>query len=158
MTNNLHHQQTTLKSHNNSTNHNSLSIYSDTNTYMNGNNSGSLDHALLSTQVDLIVTTGAKTWSKAIISLQNNDSIHVKLVAGTTDSALSPKLTPVHHQQSITSTHTPQSIPDSVLNQNCRHVHIVKTETNGLGISIKGGKENKMPILISKIFKVGLFK
>uniref|UniRef100_A0A3Q1H403 PDZ domain-containing protein n=1 Tax=Acanthochromis polyacanthus TaxID=80966 RepID=A0A3Q1H403_9TELE len=26
-------------------------------------------------------------------------------------------------------------------------------EVGGLGISIKGGKENKMPILISKIFK-----
>eukprot|EP00061_Rhincodon_typus_P014792 g42080.t1 len=28
-----------------------------------------------------------------------------------------------------------------------------KQEVGGLGISIKGGKENKMPILISKIFK-----
>lgn len=29
----------------------------------------------------------------------------------------------------------------------------MKTDSNGLGISIKGGRENKMPILISKIFK-----
>ena len=35
-----------------------------------------------------------------------------------------------------------------------RTVRIVKADTNGLGISIKGGRENKMPILISKIFKV----
>lgn len=35
-----------------------------------------------------------------------------------------------------------------------RTVTVVKTETaQGLGISIKGGRENKMPILISKIFK-----
>ncbi|XP_074603142.1 syntrophin-like 1 isoform X2 [Brevipalpus obovatus] len=33
-----------------------------------------------------------------------------------------------------------------------RTVRVVKTENNGLGISIKGGVENKMPILISKIF------
>uniref|UniRef100_A0A3B5MDB0 PDZ domain-containing protein n=1 Tax=Xiphophorus couchianus TaxID=32473 RepID=A0A3B5MDB0_9TELE len=30
---------------------------------------------------------------------------------------------------------------------------VIKQEIGGLGISIKGGKENKMPILISKIFK-----
>ncbi|KAL1128971.1 hypothetical protein AAG570_013505 [Ranatra chinensis] len=44
------------------------------------------------------------------------------------------------------------SVPDSVANQK-RIVRVVKSDNNGLGISIKGGKENKMPILISKIFK-----
>lgn len=34
-----------------------------------------------------------------------------------------------------------------------RLVRVIKSENNGLGISIKGGVENKMPILISKIFK-----
>ncbi|KAL1516728.1 hypothetical protein ABEB36_000597 [Hypothenemus hampei] len=43
-------------------------------------------------------------------------------------------------------------VPDSVANQK-RLVRVVKSENNGLGISIKGGRENKMPILISKIFK-----
>lgn len=43
-------------------------------------------------------------------------------------------------------------VPDSVANQK-RLVRVVKSDNNGLGISIKGGKENKMPILISKIFK-----
>ncbi|EEB14497.1 beta 1 syntrophin, putative [Pediculus humanus corporis] len=43
-------------------------------------------------------------------------------------------------------------VPDSVANQK-RVVRVVKSDSNGLGISIKGGKENKMPILISKIFK-----
>ncbi|RWS03802.1 beta-1-syntrophin-like protein [Dinothrombium tinctorium] len=34
-----------------------------------------------------------------------------------------------------------------------RKVRVVKMGFNGLGISIKGGQENKMPIIISKIFK-----
>jgi len=33
-----------------------------------------------------------------------------------------------------------------------RRVRLMKEDGNGLGISIKGGRENKMPILISKIF------
>lgn len=33
-----------------------------------------------------------------------------------------------------------------------RRVRVVKQESGGLGISIKGGRENRMPILISKIF------
>lgn len=33
-----------------------------------------------------------------------------------------------------------------------RKVRVVKQEFGGLGISIKGGQENRMPILISKIF------
>ncbi|GLH02229.1 hypothetical protein R5R35_006841 [Gryllus longicercus] len=43
-------------------------------------------------------------------------------------------------------------VPQSVANQK-RIVRVFKSDNNGLGISIKGGKENKMPILISKIFK-----
>lgn len=43
-------------------------------------------------------------------------------------------------------------VPDNIPGQK-RTVKVMKEETNGLGISIKGGKENKMPILISKIFK-----
>ena len=34
-----------------------------------------------------------------------------------------------------------------------RVVNIKKEPNQGLGISIKGGRENRMPILISKIFK-----
>lgn len=29
----------------------------------------------------------------------------------------------------------------------------MKSDNNGLGVSIKGGRENRMPILISKIFR-----
>lgn len=36
----------------------------------------------------------------------------------------------------------------------CRvQVRVTKSDNNGLGISIKGGRENRMPILISKIFR-----
>lgn len=42
----------------------------------------------------------------------------------------------------------PVNIGDGV-----RVVHIKKEPSQGLGISIKGGLENRMPILISKIFK-----
>jgi len=41
---------------------------------------------------------------------------------------------------------------DSMANQK-RTVRIIKSDNSGLGISIKGGRENRMPILISKIFK-----
>lgn len=44
------------------------------------------------------------------------------------------------------------TLPESIAGQK-RFVRVVKEEQNGLGISIKGGRENKMPILISKIFK-----
>uniref|UniRef100_A0A673IS52 Alpha-1-syntrophin-like n=1 Tax=Sinocyclocheilus rhinocerous TaxID=307959 RepID=A0A673IS52_9TELE len=43
-------------------------------------------------------------------------------------------------------------VPDTITNVK-RTVRVTKQEVGGLGISIKGGKENKMPILISKIFK-----
>ncbi|KAG8231579.1 hypothetical protein J437_LFUL011575 [Ladona fulva] len=46
----------------------------------------------------------------------------------------------------------PEEVPESVANQK-RTVRVVKSDSNGLGISIKGGRENRMPILISKIFK-----
>ncbi|KAF5905687.1 alpha-1-syntrophin, partial [Clarias magur] len=44
------------------------------------------------------------------------------------------------------------AVPDSISNVK-RTVRVTKQDVGGLGISIKGGKENKMPILISKIFK-----
>ncbi|XP_075419896.1 alpha-1-syntrophin isoform X2 [Tenrec ecaudatus] len=42
--------------------------------------------------------------------------------------------------------------PEALLLQR-RRVTVRKADAGGLGISIKGGRENKMPILISKIFK-----
>uniref|UniRef100_A0A9L0SLM6 Beta-1-syntrophin n=1 Tax=Equus caballus TaxID=9796 RepID=A0A9L0SLM6_HORSE len=49
-------------------------------------------------------------------------------------------------------TDLPEQVPEAISNQK-RGVKVLKQELGGLGISIKGGKENKMPILISKIFK-----
>lgn len=46
----------------------------------------------------------------------------------------------------------PERVPEAIANRK-RSVKVTKQEVGGLGISIKGGKENKMPILISKIFK-----
>ncbi|XP_031682812.1 alpha-1-syntrophin-like isoform X1 [Oncorhynchus kisutch] len=43
-------------------------------------------------------------------------------------------------------------VPETITNVK-RTVRVTKQDVGGLGISIKGGKENKMPILISKIFK-----
>uniref|UniRef100_H3CW73 Syntrophin, basic 1 n=1 Tax=Tetraodon nigroviridis TaxID=99883 RepID=H3CW73_TETNG len=45
-----------------------------------------------------------------------------------------------------------ERVPEAIANRK-RCVKVAKQEIGGLGISIKGGKENKMPILISKIFK-----
>lgn len=47
---------------------------------------------------------------------------------------------------------SPERVPEAIANKK-RCVRVVKQDVGGLGISIKGGKENKMPILISKIFK-----
>ncbi len=47
---------------------------------------------------------------------------------------------------------TDSQVPEAIANRK-RCVQVIKQEVGGLGISIKGGKENKMPILISKIFK-----
>ncbi|XP_037553240.1 beta-1-syntrophin-like, partial [Nematolebias whitei] len=49
-------------------------------------------------------------------------------------------------------TDLPERVPEAIANRK-RCVKVPKQEVGGLGISIKGGKENKMPILISKIFK-----
>ncbi|XP_069477666.1 beta-1-syntrophin [Ambystoma mexicanum] len=49
-------------------------------------------------------------------------------------------------------TEMPEQVPEAIANKK-RPIKVLKQELGGLGISIKGGKENKMPILISKIFK-----
>ncbi|CAF4657309.1 unnamed protein product [Rotaria sp. Silwood1] len=59
-------------------------------------------------------------------------------------NASNPNLT----SNSRSNIHDPS---DTITNQK-RIVKIVKPDNIGLGISIKGGRENRMPILISKIF------
>jgi len=51
------------------------------------------------------------------------------------------------HDPSARHAHPPEHIAGRK-----RRVRLMKEDGNGLGISIKGGRENKMPILISKIF------
>ena len=96
------------------------------------------------------------TWCKSLISIWNNDSIRVNLIVDP-NSPLPPPQLPIDQLSSPTSpvsaSHKFEPVPETVINQARRFVRVVKTESSGLGISIKGGKENKMPILISKIFK-----
>ncbi|XP_026855067.2 beta-1-syntrophin isoform X1 [Electrophorus electricus] len=59
---------------------------------------------------------------------------------------------PTNTSKTGVRTDLPEQVPEAIANRK-RCVKVVKQEVGGLGISIKGGKENKMPILISKIFK-----
>lgn len=43
-------------------------------------------------------------------------------------------------------------LPDGIVSGQIRRVRVHKDDHTGLGISIKGGRENRMPIMISKIF------
>uniref|UniRef100_G3NV17 Syntrophin, basic 1 n=1 Tax=Gasterosteus aculeatus TaxID=69293 RepID=G3NV17_GASAC len=56
------------------------------------------------------------------------------------------------HAARTAFTDLPERVPEAIANRK-RCVKVTKQEIGGLGVSIKGGKENKMPILISKIFK-----
>lgn len=49
--------------------------------------------------------------------------------------------------------HPEPAVPEAAIANQKRAVRVVKSEPGGLGISIKGGRENKMPVLISKIFR-----
>ena len=96
-----------------------------------------------------------------MLSLDENPEIaSIGLVNGSTDSAAhgfnksgggstGPKL---EDGLLAASGAGDDQLPESIAGQK-RVVRVVKEDSNGLGISIKGGKENKMPILISKIFK-----
>ncbi len=79
-----------------------------------------------------------------LLTLEQQDE-NSQLANGSADLSL-PR-----HEGSTESYH-PEHLPDSVAGQK-RIVRVGKEDANGLGISIKGGRENKMPILISKIFK-----
>lgn len=84
-----------------------------------------------------------QSWYRVLVTL-DNDSLQVTLDENF------EKLNP-NHQNSANNELLPE-VPESVANQK-RIVRVVKSDNSGLGISIKGGRENKMPILISKIFK-----
>lgn len=83
-------------------------------------------------------------WCKVFVTL-NEDNVTLAL-----DENLNNSL-PLNISTESTTSNQDQ-LPESIAGQK-RLVRVIKEEQNGLGISIKGGKENKMPILISKIFK-----
>ena len=83
-------------------------------------------------------------WCKVFVTL-NEDNVTLAL-----DENLNNSL-PLNISTESTTSRQDQ-LPESIAGQK-RLVRVIKEEQNGLGISIKGGKENKMPILISKIFK-----
>lgn len=84
-------------------------------------------------------------WTRSNLSIFNNDSIRVTMMNDEAD--ISANLNENSGNYSGDG-----CVPEALLNVS-RIVHVVKADTSGLGVSIKGGRENKMPILISKIFQ-----
>jgi len=87
-------------------------------------------------------------WCKVTVSL-NDDAVTLSLDEPPDNNSGSAANNDV---SSISTKSDSHQVPENIPGQR-RVVKVYKEETNGLGISIKGGKENKMPILISKIFK-----
>ncbi|KAM7382646.1 hypothetical protein PAMP_002368 [Pampus punctatissimus] len=106
-------------------------------------------------------------WHKVLVNLNEealtlscdesyvNDNIKDNVNGVTNGSYLDNNNTNSNNgPQSVRTAFTdlPERVPEAIANRK-RCVKVTKQEVGGLGISIKGGKENKMPILISKIFK-----
>ncbi|XP_076372385.1 beta-1-syntrophin-like isoform X2 [Tachypleus tridentatus] len=85
-------------------------------------------------------------WHKVLVTLEE-DCLSISL-----DESCEGSINGHSNGLSLMSDSELPDISESIANQN-RLVRVVKHDNNGLGISIKGGKENNMPILISKIFK-----
>ncbi|KAL5020971.1 hypothetical protein ScPMuIL_000126 [Solemya velum] len=88
-------------------------------------------------------------WCRVLVTL-NEESLTLTLEESPENPGI--ETNGVADSTSRTETSSPDQLPDSIAGKK-RVVRVIKEEQNGLGISIKGGKENKMPILISKIFK-----
>lgn len=114
--------------------------------------------------VDVLVR---ERWHKVLVNLNeealtlsceensSNDGDNVNSNGVTNGSYLDNNNTNSNNgPQTVRSAFTdlPERVPEAIANRK-RYVKVTKQEVGGLGISIKGGKENKMPILISKIFK-----
>ena len=91
---------------------------------------------------EVLVGGSGGTWHQARLTLEG-DLLFVTLTDLDDLSAV----------QGSDGESVPAEVPEPIASQK-RVVQICKSDNNGLGISIKGGRENKMPILISKIFKV----
>lgn len=91
-------------------------------------------------------------WCKVTVSL-NDDALTLTLDESPDNiSGLSANNDSTALSNNSYTKNDSHQVPENIPGQK-RVVKVYKEETNGLGISIKGGKENKMPILISKIFK-----
>lgn len=84
-------------------------------------------------------------WHPALVSLSGGK---LCITLETHDDETGDTVKTPHCELDITD----QKHRDSLTNLK-RTVRINKSDNSGLGISIKGGRENRMPILISKIFK-----
>ena len=119
--------------------------------------SSSSSSSTSATLVDLMYGNSVNNnWTKAVISIYNGDSIRVNLVVDNPPQASASQQNQQQQQQNADNQSNSSStsvVPESVINQTRRFVRVIKTDQSGLGISVKGGCENKMPILISKIFK-----
>ena len=92
-------------------------------------------------------------WQQVLINLEDGTLV-LNIEENVEVNGQIPSPSDGTHQNNLDSTSSVDlpEVPDHIANQ-VRLVRVVKQEVGGLGISIKGGRENKMPILISKIFK-----
>ena len=86
-------------------------------------------------------------WKRVLATL-DDDVLTLNLEENSLVNGQPPSPTSPRSPETNDHVEPPQTIADQI-----RTVRVIKQEVGGLGISIKGGKENRMPILISKIFK-----
>ena len=86
-------------------------------------------------------------WKRVLATL-DDDVLTLNIEDSPLVNGQPPSPSPPRSPEANDHVEPPQTIADHI-----RTVRVIKQEVGGLGISIKGGKENKMPILISKIFK-----
>nr|prf syntrophin [Mus musculus] len=90
---------------------------------------------------------GGERWQRVLLSLAED-----ALTVSPADGEPGPEPEPAQLNGAAEPGAAPPQLPEALLLQR-RRVTVRKADAGGLGISIKGGRENKMPILISKIFK-----
>ena len=106
--------------------------------------------ALATTRSGLLEIYFKGHWSKCLASLDESLlTLNIEEEPYTNGEVSSAPTTP---RTPTSPESTADEPPEAVANQ-VRTIRVIKQDVGGLGISIKGGKENRMPILISKIFK-----
>ncbi|EDL85970.1 syntrophin, acidic 1 [Rattus norvegicus] len=90
---------------------------------------------------------GGERWQRVLLTLAED-----ALTVSPADGEPGPEPEPAQLNGAAEPGAASPQLPEALLLQR-RRVTVRKADAGGLGISIKGGRENKMPILISKIFK-----